>query len=78
MKDISRTADAEATWPEAVFATLKEAGVLQVAYVPDAGHAHLIRAAIADPQIDDILLRPRKKALRSPAARGWAASGPCS
>ena len=29
-------------WPEAIFKVLQDAGVSQVAYVPDAGHARLI------------------------------------
>ena len=36
------------TWQESVFAALKAANVSVVGYVPDAGHAHLIRAAHAD------------------------------
>jgi len=37
-----------ADWPDAVLGTLKDAGVRQVAYVPDAGHADLIRLVLAD------------------------------
>ena len=44
------------TWQEAVFQVLKRGQVRQVAYVPDAGHAHLIRRAIDDPQIADVAL----------------------
>jgi len=43
-------------WQEAVFKVLKRGGVRQIAYVPDAGHAHAIRSAIADPEIEDIVL----------------------
>lgn len=43
-------------WQEAVFKVLKEGGVRQIAYVPDAGHSHAIRAAIADPEIEDVVL----------------------
>lgn len=43
-------------WPQAVFDILKRGGVCQIAYVPDAGHAQVIRAAIADPAIEDIVL----------------------
>ena len=32
-------------WQEAIFQVLKRGRVRQVAYVPDAGHAHLIRRA---------------------------------
>ena len=43
-------------WQEATFRTLKRGGIRQIAYVPDAGHSHLIQAAIADPEIEDIVL----------------------
>ena len=41
---------AQPSWPAEVFRVLKEAGVRQVAMVPDAGHSRLIRAFEADPQ----------------------------
>jgi sulfopyruvate decarboxylase alpha subunit len=41
---------AQPSWPDEVFRVLKEAGVRQVAMVPDAGHSRLIRAFEADPQ----------------------------
>jgi sulfopyruvate decarboxylase TPP-binding subunit len=44
------------TWQQDIFRVLKEGGVRQIAYVPDAGHAHVIRSAIEDPQIEDIVL----------------------
>jgi sulfopyruvate decarboxylase alpha subunit len=43
-------------WQEAVFKVLKEGGVRQIAYVPDTGHSHAIRSAIADPDIEDVVL----------------------
>lgn len=43
-------------WQQAVFNALKEGGISQIAYVPDAGHAYAIRAAIADPDIKDTVL----------------------
>lgn len=43
-------------WQEAIFKVLKAGGVRQIAYVPDAGHARTIRSAIADPDIEDIVL----------------------
>ncbi len=49
------TASAPA-WQQAVFKVLKEGGVKQVAYVPDAGHSFAIRAAVADPEIRDVVL----------------------
>src|SRR5438046_212788 len=47
---------AAATGQGAAFRVLKKAGVRQVAYVPDAGHAHTIREAQDDPEIRDIVL----------------------
>lgn len=43
-------------WQEAIFNVFKQGGVRQIAYVPDAGHSHVIRRAIADPDIVDIVL----------------------
>lgn len=43
-------------WQEAVFQVLKNGGIDQIAYVPDAGHSHVIRSAIADPDIHDVVL----------------------
>jgi sulfopyruvate decarboxylase alpha subunit len=43
-------------WQEAIFNVLKEGGVRQIAYVPDAGHSQVIRRAIADPDIQDVVL----------------------
>jgi sulfopyruvate decarboxylase alpha subunit len=43
-------------WQDAVFRVLKKAGVRQVAYVPDAGHAHTITHAKDDPEIRDVVL----------------------
>jgi sulfopyruvate decarboxylase alpha subunit len=53
MNDTGRMAPA---WQDAIFDSLKAARIRQVAYVPDAGHAHLIRRAIADPEIQDVVL----------------------
>ncbi|OZI31235.1 phosphonopyruvate decarboxylase [Bordetella genomosp. 10] len=43
-------------WQETIFKILKAGGTRQIAYVPDAGHSHVIRSAIADPDIQDIVL----------------------
>ena len=43
-------------WQQAIFKVLKNGDVRQVAYVPDAGHSHVIRSAQADPDIEDIVL----------------------
>lgn len=43
-------------WQEAIFSVLKNGGVKQVSYVPDAGHAHVIRRVHADPAMRGIVL----------------------
>ncbi|WP_296554611.1 phosphonopyruvate decarboxylase [Pigmentiphaga sp.] len=53
MSNITAVAPA---WQETIFKVLKEGGVRQIAYVPDAGHSHVIRSAIADPDIEDVVL----------------------
>jgi sulfopyruvate decarboxylase TPP-binding subunit len=39
-----------------LFAVLKDGGIRQVGYVPDAGHARLIELCRSDPDIRDIVL----------------------
>jgi sulfopyruvate decarboxylase alpha subunit len=53
---MNHTSQPSHAWQEAIFKVLKEGGVRQIAYVPDAGHSHLIRSAIADPDIEDVVL----------------------
>ncbi|MGO4328238.1 phosphonopyruvate decarboxylase [Cupriavidus sp. 2TAF22] len=43
-------------WQEDIFQVLKQNGVRQVAYVPDAGHSHVIKRAKEDPEIRDVVL----------------------
>ena len=43
-------------WQDAIFRVLKAGNVKQVAFVPDAGHSTAIRAVIADPEIEDVVL----------------------
>lgn len=50
------SASAPPSWQEDVFRVLKKGDVRQVAYVPDAGHAYSIRAAVADPDIQQVVL----------------------
>ena len=39
------------SWQETLFQRLKQGGIRQVPYVPDAGHSHVIRRAQQDPDI---------------------------
>jgi len=47
---------APAPWQEEVYALLKGAGVRQVAWVPDAGHAHVIARVLSDPFVRGVPL----------------------
>ena len=49
MQAAERSDTDAAPWQDALFQCLKDAEIAQVAYVPDAGHAHVIRRAEADP-----------------------------
>ena len=42
------TSTAEPSWPDELYELLKRHGIRQVALVPDAGHARLIRRCLAD------------------------------
>ena len=44
------TRDLAQDWPEALYDTLKAAGIRHMSYVPDAGHSTLIRLFLDDPQ----------------------------
>ena len=50
-------------WPEAIFRTLKGAGVRQVAYVPDGGHKRLIELCIADKEMHTVVLSTEEEGI---------------
>jgi sulfopyruvate decarboxylase alpha subunit len=58
------------TWQEGVYAALKTAGVRQLGYVPDAGHAHLIDAAHADNEMRPVVLTTEEEGIAL-AAGAW-------
>ena len=45
-----KTTNGSETWSDQIFAILKKFKVRQVTYVPDGGHAKLIRQVHADPE----------------------------
>jgi sulfopyruvate decarboxylase alpha subunit len=63
-------APAKTDWPDRLFATLKRAGISQVGYVPDAGHARLIERCRADPDIHDVALTTEEEGVAL-AAGAW-------
>jgi sulfopyruvate decarboxylase alpha subunit len=57
-------------WRDAIFAVLKQAGIAQIGYVPDAGHARLIDLVRADPEILAIPLTTEEEGVAI-AAGAW-------
>lgn len=53
---MNTTGAALAAWQEDIYVALRAGGIRQVAYVPDAGHAHVIRRVHADPGMRGIVL----------------------
>ncbi len=43
-------------WQESIYQVLKKGGIRQVSYVPDAGHAHVIRRVLGDDEMRGIAL----------------------
>ncbi len=64
-------------WPDRLFATLKRAGIRQVGYVPDAGHARLIDRCRADGQIRDVVLTTEEEGVAL-AAGAWLGGERCA
>jgi sulfopyruvate decarboxylase alpha subunit len=58
------------SWPQQVYAALKAADIALIGYVPDAGHAHLIEAAHADPAVRAVPLTTEEEGIAL-AAGGW-------
>ena len=58
------------TWQEDVYAALKAARIGLIGYVPDAGHAHLIDAAHADPEMRAVVLTTEEEGIAL-AAGAW-------
>jgi sulfopyruvate decarboxylase alpha subunit len=50
------SAAAPKAWQEEIYALLKRSAVRQVAWVPDAGHAHVISRVLANPQMRGVPL----------------------
>ena len=51
------------TWQARVHDALKTANVSITGYVPDAGHAHLIQAAHADPAMTAVVLTSEQEGI---------------
>ena len=55
--------ESSASWQEEIFTILKAGGVQQVAYVPDAGHAHVIRRINADSDMRGVVLTTEEEGI---------------
>jgi sulfopyruvate decarboxylase TPP-binding subunit len=69
--------DSSPKWQEQIFAILKQGGIQQLAYVPDAGHAFVIRSAIADPEIQDVVLTTEQEGV-AVACGAWLGGQRCA
>ena len=58
------------SWQAQVYAALQAARITLFAYVPDAGHAHLIEAAHADPDMRAVVLTTEEEGIAF-AAGAW-------
>ena len=62
-------------WWKDIYSAFKQADIKQVAYVPDAGHAELIDACMADNDIRAVPLTTEEEGIAKLAA-AWL-GGPC-
>jgi len=58
------------SWPEALYKTLKDAGVRQVGYVPDGGLKRLIEVCVADKDMRAVVLSTEEEGIGL-AAGAW-------
>ena len=57
-------------WPDQIYKTLRQAGVRQVGYVPDAGHKRLIELCLADRDMRAVVLSTEEEGIGL-AAGAW-------
>jgi len=58
------------TWPRDIYDVFKQVGIEQIAYVPDAGHAQLIRDCEADNAMNAVSLTTEQEGVAM-LAGGW-------
>ena len=54
---------AGATWPDEIYRVLRDFGVTQFAYVPDAGHKVLIDRSLDDPEVHSVALTTEEEGI---------------
>jgi sulfopyruvate decarboxylase alpha subunit len=67
----------DADWRDDLYACFKRAGIRQVGYVPDAGHARLINLCREDPDIRDVALTTEEEGVAL-AAGAWLGGERCA
>ncbi len=65
-----RAPSSPSDWRDEIFAVLRQAGIAQIGYVPDAGHARLIDLIRGDPEIQAIPLTTEEEGI-AVAAGAW-------
>jgi sulfopyruvate decarboxylase TPP-binding subunit len=75
--DIQIPRDPPPSWPADIFAVLKRFDVRQIAYVPDGGHADLIRMVQADSSMRALTLTTEEEGVALLAGACWAGSVAC-
>ena len=72
MNAVPQGADAKPApdWPLDIFGALRQAGVIQAAYVPDAGHARLIQLMHGDAAVRTVVLTTEEEGVAL-AAGAW-------
>ncbi len=68
--------DGNQAWPREIYRVLKQAGVVQACYVPDAGHAQLIDLLHADPEVQTTVLTTEEEGIAL-AAGAWLGGQRC-
>jgi sulfopyruvate decarboxylase alpha subunit len=61
---------AQRDWPREIYGVLKEAGIRQASYVPDAGHSRLIELLNADPEVATTVLTTEEEGV-AVSAGAW-------
>lgn len=69
---VSKTSEVPTPWPQQLFEVLQELNIKQVAYVPDAGHSHLIIQCHEDPDMRPVSLTTEEEGIAM-LAGGWLA-----
>ena len=59
--ETAKTRQAQTGWQHALYDLLREHGVTQFGYVPDAGHSILIDRSLGDPDVHSIALTTKEE-----------------